>query len=144
MAVQACQLRCRIVAKIFGLLALSFAFTGCVPKASYEDKVAELERLQAERRSAEWAGGEMSPQAFSALQEQVQSLDILSQELIDRNTELSEEVARLRRQELERKQEKLNCDLRLKEQSSRFEAQLERTRSTYEDMVEDLRKQLKR
>jgi hypothetical protein len=138
-----CQRTCRLPQILFfSLLALSLG--ACVPKATYEDKLAELERLKTERASAEWDGSECNTQSFTALQDQVKSLDVLSQELVDRNTELSEEVARLRRQEAERGRQGLDCQERLRKQAADYEQQLERTRLTYEDMVDELRKQLQR
>jgi len=129
------------VAAIFSF-GLFFA-AGCVPKTSYEDKLAELEALQSERRAQQWEAGDCNPELLSELREQIQSLDHLSQELIDRNTELSREVARLRRREAEAGRQGLECSARLQRQAENYEGQLERTRTTYEDMIEELRKQIR-
>jgi len=124
-------------------VGLAFGGLACVPKTSYEDKLAELESLQAEMRSHQWEAGDCNPQTLSELKAHIQSLDVLSQELIDRNTELSREVARLRTREAELGRQDLNCNQRLEQQAAQFEEQLARTRRTYEDMVEELRKRIR-
>ncbi|TVQ78802.1 MAG: hypothetical protein EA369_05980 [Bradymonadales bacterium] len=141
---KACQLLEGIAVRFFFLFIGLAGLSACVPKTSYEDKLSELERLQAERRAQEWDAGECRPETLANLREHIRSLDILSQELVDRNTELSQEVARLRTLETERGRASLDCDRRLREQATDYEQQLERTRATYEDMIETLRKQLNR
>lgn len=82
------------------------------------------------------------PSTLIQLKEQVQSLDILQEELIERNTQLSEELAQLKEFELKARSDMKTCDERVREAESRHQQVLERTRKTYEDLIADLRLQL--
>lgn len=121
-----------------GLLGL----VGCVPKTQYDDQQVKLREAQAALRQLEQNTLECNPNTLLELREQTQSLDILTQELLNRNTELSEEVARLRVYESQVKNQSFSCDKRLAQAQEENEAKLARTRKTYEDLVADLRKQI--
>lgn len=120
---------------------LSILASACVPKTQYEDQQTKLKETQAALREMEHTNQECNPNTFLELKEQAQSLDILTQELLERNTELSEEVSRLRLYESQVKNQDLGCEKRLVEQREEYEARLSRTRQTYEDLLADIRKQ---
>lgn len=130
-----------ILIVLFGLFAV-----GCVPKTQYEDQRAKLEEMQAKLRSIEASNVECDKDLFLQLKEQAQSMDLLTQELVDRNTELSKEVSRLKVIESQAKIEGEACDRKMAASVAEYEAKLERTRETYEDLIKQLKaenKQLK-
>ena len=124
---------------IFGLLV---GMGGCVPKTQFQSQNQQLAEANATISELQEAQRDCDPDSFLELQEQVQNLDLLQQELIDRNTSLAEEVARLRIYEAQVKAGEVSCDQREKEVREDYEARLSRTRETYEDLIEDLKKQI--
>lgn len=114
----------------------------CVPKTRFEDQEAKILELQSALRAAEENSLECSPSAMIELREQAQSLDILTQEFLNRNTELSEEVARLRVYEAQVKNMNLQCEGRLNSLKQDYESKLSRTRQTYDDLVAELKKEV--
>lgn len=134
-------MQCVMLRFSFGLMGL-ILLAGCVPKTQYEDQQLKLKETQANLRQLEQTSQECNPNAFIELKEQAQSLDILTQELLNRNTELSEEVARLRVYESQVKSQNFQCDKQLSQAREDCEQRLARTRQTYEDLVAELRKRL--
>jgi predicted nuclease with TOPRIM domain len=114
----------------------------CVPKAQFEDQQAKILALESALKTVEEGSLECNPSALIELREQAQSLDILTQEFLNRNTELSEEVARLRVYEAQVKNSNLQCDERLNSLRQDYESRLSRTRKTFEDLVSELRKEI--
>lgn len=119
------------------------SLNACVPKAQYQEQEDELQDTKAQLKSLEQTQTECDPDTFLQLKEQAQSLDILQQELLDRNTELSEEVARLRVYEAQAKSQDMSCGKKLEDQASEYEAQISRTKETYDDLIKDLRSQIR-
>jgi len=117
--------------------------TACVPKTQYEDQEEELQDTKAQLKSFEQTQTVCDPDTFLQLKEQAQSLDILQQELLDRNTELSEEVARLRIYEAQAKSQDMSCEKKLEIQASEYEGQISRIKETYDDLVKDLKNQIR-
>jgi len=74
------------------------------------------------------------------MKEQAQSLDVLTQELVDRNTELSNEVAKYKAEGGSSNFLKLDCDQKMVAQNKEFEAKIERIRKTQEDLVNELKR----
>lgn len=123
-------------------LACCGLFVACAPRGQYEEQ--ELEPAQTTQvQELETRQLECDPNVLLEMKEQAQSLDILTQELIDRNTELSKEVARLRVFEAQVKSSNIKTDQQLVKQRQDYENRLERTRQTYEDLVKDLRNRLR-
>lgn len=114
----------------------------CVPKTRFEDQEVKILELESALRVAEENSLECSPSAMIELREQAQSLDILTQEFLNRNTELSEEVARLRVYEAQVKNMNLQCEGRLNSLKQDYESKLSRTRKTYDDLVGELKKEV--
>lgn len=114
----------------------------CVPKQRFEDQEAKLRESQERLRSAEQAAQACDPNVMIQMKEQSQSLDLLTQELVDRNTELSKEVARLRSVETNCKSQDQECGQRLNQMEKDSEAKIDRTRRTYEDLIKELRAQI--
>lgn len=123
-----------------------FALFGfaCVPKTQYEDQQAQLQEAKTQLRQLEVETQECDMDTFLQLKEQTQSLDILTQELVDRNTELSSEVSRLRAFETQARSGEFNCNERMEGLKKEYEQRLERTRRTYEDLTAELTQKLKR
>src|SRR4051794_31056729 len=92
------------------LVTLSFGLLSCVPKTQYEDQQAKLQEAQTKLKALQESSADCDKDLFLQLREQAQSLDLLTQELVDRNTELSKEVARLRVYESAQKSEGSTCD----------------------------------
>jgi|GEM_PF-5923042 len=124
----------------FAVLVL--ALVACVPKTQYEDQQQELTETKAELKNMKQTKAGCDPDAYLEMKNQAQSLDILQQELIDRNTQLAQEVARLRVYETEVKNGDLTCDKKMDALRQDFEDQLKRTRETDQDLIADLRKQV--
>lgn len=120
---------------VAGLMALSFH--GCVPKTQFEDQKTKLQEIEEKLRTAESDASKCDPNLYLQFKEQAQSLDVLMQELVDRNTELSKEVARLKALEGAQKGEESACDLRIKELERAANGKLDRTRATYEDLLRE-------
>ena len=78
------------------LLTISLFFSACVPKTEYDDRQDELAQTQAELDATKEQSITCDANTIMQLREQAQSLDLLSQELIERNTRVSKEVARLK------------------------------------------------
>jgi len=128
---------------LFGVFGVFLALGACVPKTQYEDQQEQLQTTKAQLEEIKQAQTDCDPEAFIRLKEQAQSLDVLQQELLDRNTELSNEVARLRVLEGQSKLGSQECEGRLAEQRAAFEAQLDRVKVTYEDTINELRNQIR-
>lgn len=124
----------------FGLFLLG----ACVPKQDYEDQQAKLRETQDKLRSVEQQAQECDPNTFMQLKEQSQSLDLLTQELVDRNTELSKEVARLRSMETSCKTKDQDYGSKLERMEADHAAKEERLRRTYEDLIRELRGQVRK
>ena len=122
---------------IFSLLAVS-----CVPKTEYQNQQSKLEQAEAQIKELADQAEQCDPDTFLQLQEQAQSLDLLQQELIDRNTQLSDEVARLRVYESQVKNVDLSCDKRVDALKEQYEGRLERTKATYEDLIQEQKTKL--
>lgn len=136
---------CLILKKFFlttFFLAGLGLIVSCVPKTRFEDQEAKILELQSALRAAEENSADCSPSAMIELREQAQSLDILTQEFLNRNTELSEEVARLRVYEAQVKNMNLQCEGRLDSLKQDYESKLSRTRQTYDDLVAELKKEV--
>lgn len=125
-------------------LSLLLLAAGCVPSQSYEDQKVKLKETEEKLREVEEQAKDCDPNEFIQLKEQAQSLDLLSQELVDRNTELSKEVSRLRSVETICKSDEKDCVKKLEAQKAEFEAKIERTQKTYEDLIRELRAQVKK
>jgi hypothetical protein len=132
--------RLRMVGLVLGLSLVQ----GCVPKTQYDDQTSKLIEAQNKLRSMQASNVECDRDLFIQLKEQAQSLDLLTQELVERNTELSKEVARLKVIESQSKADGQNCDRKLSEQVSESEGKLERTRTTYEDLLKELKAEISR
>lgn len=126
------------------ILPVLFLIAACVPKQQYDDQQTKLREAQEKLRSAEQQASECDPNAFMQLKEQSQSLDLLTQELVDRNTELSKEVARLRTMESSCKVKDQECSDRIDKIQQDARAKEERLRRTYEDLIKELRVQVKK
>lgn len=126
----------------FWIAALLLMTNACVPKQRFEDQEAKLRESQERLRSAEQAAQACDPNVMIQMKEQSQSLDLLTQELVDRNTELSKEVARLRSVETSAKSQEQECGQKLNQMEKDSEAKIERTRRTYEDLIKELRAQI--
>lgn len=121
------------------MVASSFLIQACVPKTQYDDQQAKLIEAQNKLRSMQASNAECDKDLFLQLKEQAQSLDLLTQELVERNTELSKEVARLKVIESQSKSEDQSCTRKLSDQSDDYEGKLDRTRTTYEDLLRELK-----
>src|SRR6185503_3931054 len=86
---------------------------GCVPKTQYDDQQSKLQEMQNKVRALESSSSECDKETYLQMREQSQSLDLLTQELVNRNTELSKEVARLRVFESASKNENQSCAQRM-------------------------------
>jgi hypothetical protein len=126
-----------LVLGIFGLGA-------CVPKQQYDDQRAKLRQAEDKLKNVEAAALECDPNLFLQMKEQTQSLDLLSQELLERNTELSKEVARLKSFETEARTKDQSCTAQLEIQAKDHGDKAERLRRTYEDLVRELRLEIRR
>jgi len=125
------------------LLAVVIFASSCVPSKTFESQKAKLAETETKLREAEEHARECDPNDFIQLKEQAQSLDLLSQELVDRNTELSKEVARLRTVEAACKSEESDCQRKLDALKADFESKIERTQKSYEDLIRELRVQVR-
>lgn len=117
---------------------------GCVPKTTYQDQQEKIKQLQTKVEVMESTGVECDKDTAIQLREQVQSLDLLQQELVDRNTELSKEVARLRVVESQAKADGLSCEKKIQEAQADGEGKLQRTRATYEDLIKELKSEVQK
>ncbi len=120
------------------LLAI-FSMGGCVPKTQYEDQQSKLVDAQEKLRSLEASTVDCDKDMFLQLKEQAQALDLLTQELVERNTDLSKEVARLKVSESQGRAEDEACGRKLNAQSADYEGKIQRTRDTYEDLIKQLK-----
>jgi len=120
------------------------AFSACVPKQQFDDQKSKLKETQEKLRSVEQQAQECDPNTFMQLKEQSQSLDLLTQELVDRNTELSKEVSRLRSLESACKTKDQEYGSRMEKMEADFTAKEERIRRTYDDLIKELRLQVKK
>lgn len=116
----------------------------CVPKQQFEDQEAQLRDAKEKLQTIEAQAAECDPNAFVQLKEQSQSLDLLTQELVDRNTELSKEVARLRAIETSCKASEQGWTGERQKADQEFTAKEERIRRTYEDLIKELRAEISR
>ena len=121
------------------VLVGAMSLSSCVTKGAYDNQKAQLKETQSKLREVEDRSKECDRDTFLQLKEQVQSLDILSQELVDRNTELSKEVARLKVFEASSKTENLSCDKKIEAKEGECQGKLDRVRGTYEDLVNELK-----
>lgn len=124
------------------LAILVMAAFACVPKTQFIEQEEELKDAQAKIKALEATKSECDPNTLAELREQTQSLDILQQELVDRNTELAEEVARLRAYESQVKSGNLSCESKLNALERDYEGRLLRTKATYEDLIQDYKAQI--
>jgi hypothetical protein len=127
---------------LFVLVVLGLG--ACVPKQQYDDQRAKLRQAEDKLKNVEAAALECDPNLFLQMKEQTQSLDLLSQELLERNTELSKEVARLKSFETEAKTKDQSCTAQLATQAKDHGDKAERLRRTYEDLVKELRLEIRR
>lgn len=127
---------------IFAISVLSIFAISCVPKTEYQNQQSKLEQAEAQIKELADQADQCDPDTFLQLQEQAQSLDILQQELIDRNTQLSDEVARLRVYESQVKGADLSCDKRINDLKEQYEGRLDRTKATYEDLIQEQKNKL--
>lgn len=121
--------------------SLSFLVIGlsaCVPKTTFQDQEAKLKDSEAQVKSLEQNQDVCDPDTMIQLREQTQSLDVLTQELVERNTQLSNEVGRLRPFEARFRDQEMQCKKQGDEIRSSFEGQLQRTKATYEDLIKEL------
>ncbi len=128
------------------LVRLSFlvlGLTACVPKTTYQDQEAKLKDSEAQLKSLEQTQEVCDPDTMIQLREQTQSLDVLTQELVERNTQLSNEVGRLRPFEARFRDQEMQCKKQGDEIRSSFEGQLQRTKVTYEDLIKELQAKVK-
>jgi len=127
------------------LLILGFGVvSACVPKQQYDDQRAKLRQAEEKLKNVEAAALECDPNLFLQMKEQTQSLDLLSQELLERNTELSKEVARLKSFETEARTKDQSCSNQLEGQAKDHADKTERLRRTYEDLIRELRLEVRR
>ncbi len=115
-----------------------------MPKQQYDDQRAKLRQAEDKLKNVEAAALECDPNLFLQMKEQTQSLDLLSQELLERNTELSKEVSRLKNFETEAKTKDQSCTAQLATQAKDHGDKAERLRRTYEDLVKELRLEIRR
>lgn len=125
-------------------IALLTILSACVPKTEYEDQATRLKDAETQVKVLEQNTQECDPDTFIQLKEQTQSLDVLTQELVERNTALSNEVARLRPYEAKFRELELQSAKQSQEVRQGMEAQVERTKRTYEDLIAELEKKVKR
>ncbi len=123
-------------------LGLVLSVVGCVPKTQYDDQQSRLDEAQAKLKAFENNTAECDKDTFMQLREQAQSMELLNQELLSRNTELSKEIARLKVSDSQSRAEDLTCSRRMESQAREFEEKLSRTQATYEDLVRDLKLQV--
>src|SRR5947209_19919953 len=109
------------------LLAFS-TLCACVPKTQFEDQQAKLKEAQSKLKSMEDSNVECDKDSFLQLKEQAQSLDLLTQELVTRNSDLSKEVARLRVYEAASKNENVSCAQKIEAEKRACDSKVERTR----------------
>ncbi len=124
-----------------GCLA-AVVLSGCVPKTQYDDQESRLQEAQAKLKSFENNSAECDPDMYLQLREQAQSLELLNQELLDRNTQLSAENSRIKSSEAQSKTEGQSCDLRMERQAREYDERLSRARATYEDLIKELRQEV--
>lgn len=129
--------------KYMGFIAILLGLGSCVPKTQYEDQQSQLDEAKAKVREMQAEVQECDPDMFIQLKEQAQSLDILTQELVDRNTELAGEVSRLRAYETQVKGGNLSCEKKIQAITEDYEGRLSRTRVTYEDLIKELNGRIK-
>lgn len=129
---------------LIGVWILGLAMQACVPKTQYEDQATRLKETEAQLKSLEQSSQECDPDTFIQLKEQTQSLDVLTQELVERNTELSNEVGRLRPFEARFRDQDQQCKRLTDELKQGFEGQIQRTRSTYDDLIRELESKVRR
>jgi hypothetical protein len=125
--------------RILFLFALGLFVSACVPKTTYEDQQSKLKEIQEKLKDAEETSNVCDKNVVMQLREQAQSLDLLQQELIERNTELSKEVAKLRVFESQSKLDQLTCDKKLANAKEEEEGRIQRIRATYEDVIKELK-----
>ncbi|MBN8554768.1 MAG: hypothetical protein J0L93_04925 [Deltaproteobacteria bacterium] len=129
----------KIALRICALFGMGILASACVPKTQFDDQQAKLKEVQEKLRDAEDASNVCDKNTVMQLREQAQSLDLLQQELVDRNTELSKEVARLRVFESQSKNDQTTCEKKLEEAKEAEEARVQRVRATFEDMIKELK-----
>jgi len=123
---------------------LIFGLSACVPKTTYQDQEAKLKDSEAQLKSLEQTQEVCDPDTMIQLREQTQSLDVLTQELVERNTQLSNEVGRLRPFEARFRDQEMQCKKQGDEIRNSFEGQLQRTKATYEDLIKELESRAKK
>ena len=120
------------------IVIMAAAIVACVPKTQYQDQQARLEEAQSKLRAIENNTSECDKDMYIQLREQAQSLELLNQELLDRNTELSKENSTLKTTHSQGKADSQSCDIRLEKQSRENDEKLRRARVTYEDLIKEL------
>jgi chromosome segregation ATPase len=120
-------------------MGVVLVLSACVPKTTYQDQQEKIKQLQTKVEVMESSGVECDKDVAVQLREQVQSLDLLQQELVDRNTELSKEVARLRVVESQAKAQEAACDKKSQDLREEGDGKMQRTRATYEDLIKELK-----
>ncbi len=128
----------------WALCSLIILAGACVPKQQFDDQQTRLKETQDKLKEVEANASECDPNAFLQLKEQSQSLDLLTQELVDRNTELSKEVARLRVVETEFKAKDKDYADKTMALEKDFADKEARLRRTYEDLIKELRGQIRK
>ena len=126
------------------LSSLVLGLFACVPKTQFEDQQAKLKEAQDQVKDLQQSVQECDPDTFTQLREQAQSLDILTNELVTRNTELSNENARLRVFEAKMKEQEQGCNRQADALRLEYEGKNQRTKATYEDMIKELQAKIKR
>lgn len=124
--------------------AIAGFFAGCVPKTHFEDQQAKLKEAQAKLDSLANDSSECDKDTFMQLREQAQSLELLNQELLGRNTELAKENSRLKVVDSQSRAEESVCDRRLQERDREWEGKLSRTKETFDDLVKELKAEINR
>jgi len=104
----------------------------------------KLNETQSKLRALEASNVECDKDAFLQLKEQAQSLDLLTQELVDRNTELSKEVARLKVFESQSKSENQTCGQKMEAAKADCDGRMERIRATDQDLINELKAQIQK
>lgn len=129
---------------IIGGAFIGFSVMGCVPSTQYKDSQERIRELQTKVDTMETSSTDCDRDVAIQLREQVQSLDLLQQELVDRNTELSKEVARLKVVESQTKTQAAECEKQIHDALSDGEGKLQRTRATYEDLIKEQKEEIRR
>ena len=131
----------RAVSAILPLI-VAFLFAGCVAKTYYDDQEVKLEAAEVQLDAYKEANLKCDTATLVEYREQTQSLDMLAQELLQKNAKLSREVARLTVVEGSVKAEATKCNAQIGAKDAEWEAKLARTRATFEDLLAEKKKEI--